>query len=62
MEAWNEAYRREAEEIAASLLEADGFPWGAEQVRAGKRSQSRDVRIAMLALMVARGEVRIKRR
>lgn len=58
---WNSAYAREAKEIAALILEADGYRWTADQVRRAKQPNRQEVRVAMLALMVARGEYKLRR-
>lgn len=62
IDAWNDAYRREAKEIAAAIMEADGYRWTADQIRRGNQPKRQEVRVAMLALMVARGEYKIERR
>ena len=56
MDVWNDAYKHEARRVAASIIEADGYHWLADQVRKGNQPRRREVRIAMAALMVARGE------
>lgn len=50
------AYRFEAREIAAQVLGKFGQNWTAEQVRDGKQPKRWEVQVAMMALMVARGE------
>jgi hypothetical protein len=60
-EAWNEAYVSEAGEIAATVVDQDGRYWLADQIRTGKQPRRQEVRVAMLALMVARGEYNLKR-
>lgn len=59
MENLNRKYRQEAQEIAAHLIDSDGYHWLAGQIRKGLQPQRREVRIAMLALMVARGEFKM---
>jgi hypothetical protein len=56
MEPWNDAYRQEAEAIAASVVADWGERWAALEIFRGRRRDHRDVAIAMRALMFARGE------
>lgn len=58
---WTPAYRFEAREIAAQVLGKFGQNWTAEQVRDGKQPMRREVQVAMMALMVARGEYDLRR-
>ena len=61
MRPWNEAYRQEAEAIAASVVGESGFEWKAAQIERGKVPRGQEVTIAMRALMVARGELELPR-
>ena len=61
MKPWNDAYRFEAEAIAASVVEERGYRWKAGQIKRGARLRSEEVEIAMRALMVARGEHELKK-
>lgn len=60
MKPWNEAYRMEAEIIAASVFKECGYRWTAAQIQRGKQAGRIEVVIAMRALMVARGEIEVK--
>ena len=57
MDAWNEDYKYEARYIAAKIVAGDGYHWLAGQIRQGTHPRRREVRIAMAALMLARGEL-----
>jgi hypothetical protein len=61
MEPWNKAYVLEATAIAASVIEEQGQRWLADQVRRGRQPRRPEIRIAMRALMVARGDLELKR-
>lgn len=57
MKPWNDTYANEAEQIAGSVVADWGERWAALQFFRGSRRASRDVAIAMRALMYARGEI-----
>lgn len=61
MEPWNKEYAFEARAIAAAVIEEQGHRWLADQIRKGAQPGRMEVRIAMRALMVARGELELKR-
>jgi hypothetical protein len=61
VEYWNKAYASEATAIAAAVIEEQGQRWLADQVRRGRQPKRPEIRIAMRALMVARGELELAR-
>lgn len=59
MKAWNDQYRHQAQVIAASIVGKRGHEWTASEIERGRRNSGVEVEIAMLALMVARGELEL---
>lgn len=61
MNHWKEEYKDEAVAIASAMVEESGRRWLAGQMRQRKAGNRIETRIAMLALMVARGDVKLQK-
>jgi hypothetical protein len=57
MKHWKKEYAQEALEIAAAMVEESGRRWLADQMRRHKAGDRFETRLAMRALMVARGDI-----
>jgi len=61
MNRWKKEYEHEAVAIAAAMVEESGRHWLAGQMRRHKAGNRIETRIAMRALMVARGDIQLKK-